>query len=88
MVEGMVHVTFVVEKDGSLSDIKVVKEIGSGCDEEAIRVISNAPKWEPGRQRGHKVRVKLTISIRFVLQENIPLSAEGKQKKKSVSEFD
>ncbi len=68
-VQGMVFLQFVVEKDGSLTDIKVVKGIGAGCDEEAVRVLSNVPKWKPGKQRGRFVRVKLTIPIRFVLEK-------------------
>ena len=51
-VEGRVYLQFVIEKDGSLTDIKVIKGIGSGCDQEAILVLKDAPKWTPGRQRG------------------------------------
>ena len=66
-VEGRVFVEFIVEKDGSLTDIKVAKGIGGGCDEEAIRVISHAPKWNPGRQRGNPVRVRMVMPIMFQL---------------------
>jgi protein TonB len=66
-IEGRVFVEFVVEKDGSLTDIKVVKGIGAGCDEEAIRVLSNAPNWKPGKQRGNPVRVRMVMPIMFVL---------------------
>lgn len=67
-VSGMVFVKFVVEKDGSLTDATVVKGIGAGCDEEAIRVIESAPKWKPGKQRGQPVRVYKVVPIRFMLK--------------------
>ncbi len=67
-VEGKVYVQFVVDKDGSLTDIKVVKGIGSGCDEEAIRVIKKAPKWNPGKQRGRPVRQRMSIPLIFQLR--------------------
>lgn len=66
-ISGNVYFTFVVEKDGSISNIELLKGIGGGCDEEAYRVISNMPKWNPGKQRGHPVRVKLTMHIEFTL---------------------
>lgn len=64
-IEGRVFVQFVVERDGSLTDIQVIKGIGAGCDEEAVRVIKNGPKWKPGKQRGQPVRQKYTQSIQF-----------------------
>ncbi len=64
-IEGKVFVEFVVDKDGSLTNIHVVKGIGAGCDEEAIRVLKSAPKWEPGKQRGRPVKVRLTVPISF-----------------------
>ena len=66
--QGKVLVTFVVEKNGSISDVKVAKGIGDGCDEEAVRVISAMPKWKPGMQNGKKVRVSFAIPISFRLQ--------------------
>ena len=69
-VSGKVFVKFVVEKDGSLTDLEVVKGIGAGCDEEAVRVIAGAPKWNPGKQRGQPVRVSKIIPIRFILVTN------------------
>ena len=66
-VEGKVFVQFVIEKDGSLTNFKVLKGIGSGCDEEAIRVLTTAPNWSPGKQRGRNVRVYRTIPIIFRL---------------------
>ena len=56
-LKGKVYVTFVVEKDGSLTDIKVIRDIGYGTGKEAIRVLNKCPKWTPGEQNGKKVRV-------------------------------
>ncbi|MEQ9405427.1 MAG: energy transducer TonB [Cyclobacteriaceae bacterium] len=64
-IEGRVFVQFVVERDGSLTDIHVVKGIGAGCDEEAVRVLKNSPKWQPGKQRGRAVRQKMIQNILF-----------------------
>ncbi len=66
-VEGVVVVQFVVEPDGSISNIKVVRDIGAGCGEEAMRVVKMMPKWIPGRQRTKKVRVLFNLPIRFKL---------------------
>lgn len=66
-IEGRVFVQFIVEKDGSLTDVRVVKGIGGGCDEEAVRVLKNSPKWNPAKQRGKKVRQKMIQAIQFKL---------------------
>ena len=66
-IQGRVFVGFVVEKDGSISNVKVLKGIGGGCDEEAVRVISSMPKWKPGKQKGKPVRVNYQIPIVFKL---------------------
>lgn len=66
-IEGKVYMYFVIDRDGSLSDVKVLKGIGGGCDEEALRVVEAAPKWNPGKQRGVPVRVKMTLPIIFTL---------------------
>ncbi|HNW90947.1 MAG TPA: TonB family protein [Bacteroidales bacterium] len=60
-------VTFEVEKNGHISGVKLLKGIGSGCDEEALRVISSMPDWNPGRQNGKEVRVQLNMPIQFKL---------------------
>jgi protein TonB len=62
-LKGKVYVTFVVEKDGSLTDIKVVRDIGFGTGKEAIRVLQKCPKWVPGEQNGKKVRVQYSLPI-------------------------
>ncbi|NQU34997.1 MAG: energy transducer TonB [Bacteroidetes bacterium] len=64
---GTVYLQFVVEKDGSITDIKLLREIGSGCDEEAIRLIQLMPKWNCGKQNGRPVRVMMSIPIKFSL---------------------
>ena len=66
-IEGVVVVQFVVEKDGSITDVKVVRDIGGGCGEEAMRVVKMMPKWIPGKQRGRPVRVLFNLPIRFQL---------------------
>jgi protein TonB len=64
--EGKVFVEFIVNKNGEPSDLKIIRGIGSGCDEEALRVLS-LTKWEPGKQRGKPVRVKMGMQLNFKL---------------------
>jgi periplasmic protein TonB len=66
-VEGRVFVEFVVNRDGSIVDVKSIKGIGAGCDEEAVRIVQSAPAWKPGKQRGKAVRQKMVIPIIFKL---------------------
>ncbi|MFH1195728.1 MAG: energy transducer TonB [bacterium] len=66
-VQGKVMVQFVIEKDGSISNIIIMKGIGAGCDEEAIRVIQAAGRWIPGSQNGKNVRVKMVVPFIFKL---------------------
>jgi TonB family protein len=77
-VEGNVFVSFVVEKDGSLTDIKVDRKLGYGTDEEALRVLKLSKRWNPGMQNGRPVRVKYNIPIKF------SLNAERKESKANV----
>ena len=67
-IQGRVFVGFVVEPDGSVSNVKILRGIGGGCDEEAMRVIKSLPKWKPGKQRGKAVRVSYQIPVMFKLQ--------------------
>lgn len=67
-IQGVVALTFVVNKDGSVSDVKVVKDIGGGCGKEAVRVVENMPKWVPGEANGHPVKVRFTLPVRFRLE--------------------
>jgi periplasmic protein TonB len=66
-IEGKVFVEIIVGPDGKLTHVKAVKGIGGGCDEEAVRVISNSPKWQPGLQDGKAVNVKMMLPITFKL---------------------
>jgi len=77
--QGKVFVSFVVEKDGKLTDIKVERKLGSGTDEEAVRVLEESPKWNPGIQDGKAVRVKYNIPISFTL--NKPANPTGATEK-------
>ena len=67
-IEGRVIIKFVVNTDGSISDVTVVKGIGGGCDEEAVRVVSSFPKWLPGKIKDEPVRVYFTLPIHFALE--------------------
>lgn len=65
--QGRVTVQFVVSKDGSITDVKVIRGISSNCDKEAVKVIKNMPRWIPGKQNGHPVSVYFTLPIVFKL---------------------
>lgn len=67
-ISGTVYLRFIVETDGSISNIGVDRGIGGGCEEEAIRVLKMMPGWIPGKQRGKPVRVKFSMPIEFKLQ--------------------
>lgn len=67
-IQGRVLVTFVVNTDGSITDIEVVRKAFPSLDAEAVRVISGMPKWIPGEQKGQKVRVKYTVPLSFNLR--------------------
>ena len=67
-ISGRVLVGFIVEKDGSISETEIVKGIGGGCDEEAVRVVKAMPKWKPGKQDGKTVRVSYTMPFFFKMQ--------------------
>lgn len=64
-VKGRSIIEFVVEKDGTVSDFKVVRSLHKDCDEEAVRVLKTMPKWKPGRERGEPVRVKYMVPVQF-----------------------
>lgn len=66
-VEGTVYVSFVVSKDGSISEVQVVRGISPDCDKEAVRVVSMMPPWKPGRQNGKPVFVRFVLPIKFKL---------------------
>ena len=66
-VQGVVYVAFIIEKDGSVSNVSVLRGVGSGCNEEAMRVVSSMPKWKPGEDKGKPVRVEFNLPIKFKL---------------------
>jgi len=68
-IEGRVFVEFYIERDGTVCDARVLRGIGYGCDEEALRVVGLMPKWYPGKQRGKTVRVRYTLPINFKLSK-------------------
>ena len=67
-IQGRVIVTFVVERDGSITDVKVAKSVDPSLDKEAMRVVKSMPHWIPGKQNGSAVRVKYTVPVTFRLQ--------------------
>jgi len=64
----MVVVSFVVEKDGSVTDPKILRDLGGGCGKEALRIVQAMPKWVPGKQRNQPVRVQFNLPVRFKLE--------------------
>lgn len=68
-VEGMVVIQFVVQKDGVLDNIKIVRDIGAGCGAEAERIVRKMPKWNPGKQRGRPVNVQFNLPVRFKMPD-------------------
>ena len=67
-VQGRVLVSFIVERDGSLSNVKVERSVDPSLDKEAVRVVKAMPKWQPGKAKGSTVRVKFTVPITFRMQ--------------------
>ena len=67
-VQGRVVCTFVVERDGSITDVRVIRSVDPSLDKEAVRVVKSMPKWIPGKQNGSAVRVKYTVPVTFRLQ--------------------
>lgn len=68
-VQGKVFVNFTIGPDGSVRDVRVAQGIGAGCDEEAVRVIRQMPRWRPGSQQGRPVSVMYTIPVTFTLNQ-------------------
>ena len=77
-IQGRVFVSFVIEKDGSVNEVKVLRSIGGGCDEEAVRVVSSMPKWKPGIKDGKPVRVSYMMPLNFKLTEGQPAKPSKK----------
>ena len=68
-IEGRVYITFVVEKDGSITGIKILRDIGYGCGEEAMRIVRMMPKWTPGKHLGNIIRIQYNMPIRFEFKQ-------------------
>lgn len=66
-IEGKVYLRFIVDEKGRISNVVVLRSVGGGCDEEALRVVKAMPRWKPGRQRGKPVRVQYTLPVHFEL---------------------
>lgn len=66
-ITGNVFVTFIIEKNGSVSNVKVLRDIGGGCGDEVVRIVKAMPHWEPGKQRGKPVRVQFNLPVNFSL---------------------
>ena len=81
-IQGTSVIGFVVAKDGSLHNFKIIRSIGGGCDEEALRVVQSMPKWSPGLQEGEPVNVQFNLPVKFKLQDS-PTKEERKTDKKS-----
>lgn len=67
-IEGTVVVSFVIEKDGAITGLKILREIGGGCGNEVKRIVKKMPKWVPGKQQGRSVRVQFNLPVKFTLQ--------------------
>jgi protein TonB len=67
-IQGNVALSFIVGKDGTVSGLEILKDIGGGCGKEAIRVVQTMPKWSPGEANGHPVKVRFTLPVRFRLE--------------------
>ncbi len=67
-IQGTVYLCFVIEKDGFISNVEILRGIGGRCDEEAVRVVKSMPPWKPGRQMGRPVRVAYKLPIKFTLK--------------------
>jgi periplasmic protein TonB len=68
-ISGIVHVTFIIDPDGNVRNAEILRGIGGGCDEEALRSVMNMPRWTPGQQRGKNVAVQYNLPVNFVLKK-------------------
>jgi len=76
-IQGIAVVSFIIEKDGSVTSPRMLRTLGSGCDEEIIRIVNTMPKWIPGKHEGESVRVQFNLPVRFKLEEgDAPLPPE------------
>jgi len=80
-IEGRVIAQFVIDTAGNLTDIKILRGIGYGCDEEVVRVLKAMPKWKPGKQRGKAVRVRYNLPVKFQLEGDTPKPKKKKRRR-------
>ena len=71
---------FVIEKDGRVTDVRVLKGVSDDLDSEAVRVVSASPKWKPGRVKGEKVRTSITVPVEFKLEKKTSKGNLGTKK--------
>lgn len=71
-IQGTVVLTFIVDKDGSITEVTIIKDIGGGCGKESVRVVEAMPKWKPGEANGHPVRVRYTLPLKFKFEDEAP----------------
>ena len=83
-IQGTVYITFVIEKDGRITNVRVLRGVGGGIDKEALRVVKNMPVWKPGKQKGKPVRVQFNMPIRFVLSGGGSAKSMTKKEKKAL----
>jgi TonB family protein len=91
-VQGRIFLSFIVTETGEIMDVKVLKGLGFGCDEEAVRVLKSFPKWKPGEQNGHKVNVRYNLPVNFEIEEtgsqaNVNLKNKGIDKEVFIVNF-
>jgi protein TonB len=79
-VQGRVMVEFIIDKDGKVTDARVVKGVSDELDAEALKVVSASPKWKPGRVNGNKVRTSITIPVEFRLEKKTSRQSVGIRK--------
>lgn len=68
-IEGKVYVSFVIDKDGSITDIKLLRDIGGGCGEAVVKMLRSMPRWKPGMAGGKPVRVQFNLPVNFSLRD-------------------
>ena len=83
-IEGKVYVTFVVEEDGSITNPRLLRDIGGGCGREAIRVVKMMPKWKPGKKSGKPVRVQFNLPVTFTLSQESNAAPTRQKREDSV----
>lgn len=77
-ISGTVYVTFVVDYTGKVRDVKILRGIGGGCDEEVFRIVQSMPDWKPGKQYGKPVNVQFNLPVKFSLNDNELKDAQSK----------